>query len=74
MNLLKVLGRIFLIAVGLSFIAGGGLCVALGGASGQFGGIALIGLVSLLLGAAGVWKIVSGWMAESRGKEGDDAR
>ncbi len=74
LNVLKVLGRIFLISIGLLFIAGGGLCVVLGSSSGEVGGIAAIGLASLLLGAAGVWWILRHWLGEPRGKEGEDGR
>ena len=72
LNVLKVLGRIFLISIGLLFIAGGGLCVVLGSTSGEVGGIALIGLVSLLLGAAGVWWILRRWIGEKRGAQDAD--
>ncbi|MBS1130003.1 MAG: hypothetical protein H6R16_1005 [Proteobacteria bacterium] len=72
--ILKVIGRVFLISIGLLCIAGGGLCVVLGSTSGEVGGIAAIGLVSLLLGAAGVWWILRSWMGERREKEGEDVR
>ncbi len=74
LNVLKVLGRIFLISIGLLCIAGGGLCVVLGSTSGEVGGIALIGLVSLLLGAAGVWWILRRWIGEKRGQQDADVQ
>lgn len=74
LNVLKVLGRVFLIAIGLLFIAGGGLCVMFGSATNGAGGMALIGLASLLLGAAGVWWILRRWMGERQEKGSDDAR
>jgi hypothetical protein len=70
LNVLKVLGRIFLISIGLLFIAGGGLCVVIGSSSQEVSGVAMIGLVSLLLGVAGVWWILRRWIGESRGQQG----
>lgn len=72
--ILKVIGRVFLISIGLLCIAGGGLCVVLGSTSGEVGGIAVIGLVSLLLGVAGVWAILRSWIRQGRAKEGEDVR
>lgn len=72
--ILKVIGRVCLISIGLLFVAGGGLCVVLGSSSGGGGGIAAIGLASLLLGMAGVWAILRSWLGERQAKEGDDVR
>ena len=66
LTVLKVLGRVFLISVGLLFIAGGGLCVMFGVANTGGGSMAAIGLASLLLGAAGVWWILRSWLRERR--------
>ena len=66
LNVLKVLGRIFLISIGL-------LCVVLGSSSGSISGVALIGLVSLLLGGAAVWAILRRWIGESRKERESDA-
>lgn len=74
LTVLKVLGRVFLISIGLLFIAGGGLCVVFGSTANGAGGMAVVGLISLLLGAAGVWKIAHGWLGERRDKEREDAR
>ncbi len=73
LNVLKVLGRIFLISIGLLCVAGGGLCVVLGSSSGSMSGVALIGLVSLLLGGAAVWAILRRWIGESRKERENDA-
>ena len=73
LNVLKVLGRIFLISIGLLFIAGGGLCVVLGSTSGEVSGIAAIGLASVLLGVAGVWWILRRWIGSGRKPGADDA-
>lgn len=70
--ILKVIGRVFLISIGLLCIAGGGLCVVLGSTSGEVGGIAVIGLISLLLGAVGVWAILRSWIRQGRETEGED--
>jgi hypothetical protein len=61
LNMLKVLGRVFLISAGLLSIAGGGLCVAMGSFSGDMSGIALIGLVGLMVGSAVVWVVFQNW-------------
>ena len=74
LTILKVIGRVFLISIGLLFIAGGGLCVMFGVVNTGGGGMAAIGLASLLLGAAGVWWILRNWLSERREKEGEDAR
>lgn len=74
LTILKVIGRVFLISIGLLFIASGGLCVMFGVANTGGGGMAAIGLVSLLLGAAGVWWILRRWLGERREKDGEDAR
>lgn len=70
--ILKVIGRVFLISIGLLCIAGGGLCVVLGSTSGEVGGIAVIGLISLLLGAVGVWAILRSWIRQGRETEVED--
>lgn len=74
LTVFKVLGRVFLISIGLLFIAGGGLCVVFGSTANGGGGMALIGLFSLLLGGAGVWKILHSWLGERREKENEDVR
>ncbi|MCG2576202.1 hypothetical protein LZ012_04245 [Dechloromonas sp. XY25] len=73
LTILKVIGRVFLIGIGLLFIAGGGLCVMFGTVNTGGGGMALIGMASLLLGVAGVWWILRNWMRERPETEGEDA-
>lgn len=73
LNVLKVLGRVILVSIGLLAIAGGGLCVVLGSSSGSVSGIALIGLVSLLLGAGGVWLVFRNWKNDRARQFGDVA-
>jgi hypothetical protein len=65
MQVLKVIGRVILISFGLLSIAAGGLCTVIGSSSG--GGMAwmaLIGIVSLLVGVAIVWAILRNWRGE----------
>jgi hypothetical protein len=64
LNMLKVLGRVFLICIGLLSIAGGGFCVAMGNSSDSLGGLILTGLVGLfglMLGAVVVWMVFQNW-------------
>jgi hypothetical protein len=65
MQVLKVLGRVILISFGLMCIAAGGLCTVMGSASGGEGGwVAIIGIVSLLVGVAVVWQTFRIWLGK----------
>lgn len=67
-DILKVLGRIFLIAFGLSCIGVGGLCTAIGMESSGAGWMATIGLLSLLFGIFMVWQTFRSWKSDKGGR------
>jgi hypothetical protein len=70
MQILKVIGRVILISFGLVCIAAGGLCTVIGSTSGaQAAWVAMIGIVSLLVGVAIVWAIIRNWRAEQPATE-----
>ncbi len=74
MQIVRVLARVILISLGLVAIAAGGLCTVLGSTSGSdMLWMAMIGIVSLLVGGAVVWATFRHWRREASADDSSQA-
>lgn len=65
-DILNVIGRVLLISFGLVCIAAGGMCTVIGSQSGEpYAMVAVIGVVSLLVGIIVVWQTLRLWQNKS---------